>query len=101
MLEAFGKPQPGKEYEVNHIDGNKGNNCLENLEWCTPKENTAHAFNTGLRKVHPSEETRKKIGESSKRAWANPVYRNFQREMMAETWKRRKENGWTSWKTTN
>lgn len=101
VLEAFGKPQPGSKYEVNHIDGNKGNNCLENLEWCTPKENTAHAFNTGLRKIHPSEETRRRIGEGSRRAWTNPDYRNFQRKMMTETWKRRKENGWTSWKTTN
>lgn len=41
-------PNPENKEQVNHIDGNKQNACLNNLEWCTNQENQMHKISTGL-----------------------------------------------------
>lgn len=41
---------PKNKQSVNHIDNNRQNNRVENLEWVTPKENVYHSFINGKRK---------------------------------------------------
>lgn len=47
VAEAFIPRVLGKN-EVNHIDNNKSNNNVENLEWCTQSENVTHAYMNGF-----------------------------------------------------
>lgn len=47
---AFLGQPPFEKAQVNHIDGVKTNNRIENLEWCTAKQNKNHAWRTGITK---------------------------------------------------
>lgn len=47
LMQTF-VPNPDNKAHINHIDGDKSNNDLDNLEWATPKENAQHAHKTRL-----------------------------------------------------
>lgn len=51
VADAFIPSVSGKDY-INHKDGNKINNHIDNLERCTSSENQQHAYDTGLKKPH-------------------------------------------------
>lgn len=60
-------PNPNNLPEVNHIDGNKLNNKVSNLEWVTRNQNIQHSFDTGLNSSVGEKNGRSEITEDDVR----------------------------------
>lgn len=86
VAEAF-IPNPDSRPHVNHIDGNKQNNHLSNLEWATAKENSQHAWVTGLANHSGENHASSKLTEDDVRfirKHYNPDITDFNLQALAE-----------------
>ena len=61
VAQMFIGERPSPKHHVNHIDGDKTNNHVSNLEYCTPSENARHAVDMGLYKPRMGEKHGKAI----------------------------------------
>ena len=68
VAEAF-IPNPENKPQVNHINGDKTDNRVENLEWCTQSENQIHCFKNNLQKRNNKKVIQYDINNNLIRVW--------------------------------
>ena len=87
VAEAF-IPNPDHLPQINHKDGNRANNQVSNLEWCTAKANTIHSWKKGLAKPHgPSAEARQRLHD----LWVGKPKSAEHREKISATLKNKRK----------
>lgn len=79
VAEAF-LPRHNNECEVNHINGVKTDNFVDNLEWVTKSENQLHAIKMGLRSPSPMTGRKGKLSPNSRAILQYDLKGNFVRE---------------------
>lgn len=69
-------PNPHNYPQINHKNGNKKDNRVENLEWCTQKQNNQHAWRIGLNKgFERTQDYRKQVSKTVKKLWEQGVFK--------------------------
>ena len=83
IANAFLPKIEGKDF-VNHIDGDKTNNKVSNLEWCTREENIRHAYKLGLKQAPVGiKKGRCKLSKEDV-LWIKEHYKPFDKEFGAK-----------------
>lgn len=71
--------------QIDHIDGNKQNNRLDNLEYVTPKENTNRAWNKGIAKY--TTERKEKLRQIALEKWKTNSFRKWRNKKESMSYK--------------
>lgn len=84
---VFLPPKPTDKHELNHIDGNKSNNAVSNLEWVTSSENKRHKVDVlGYR--HPQS-----VIDSARKRFSKPIIKKDKEGNVLATFGSAKEAG--------